>query len=101
MFVQMHVRSDGKCARDRIKGWAMQADDGTTPSTFDGWAAAVELAPMTRMWQRLLENHVPTPRGRCRGCTQGGTGIPAVVWPCGPRTLAEAAATLHARRPAS
>jgi hypothetical protein len=65
------------------------------PSAFADWAAAAELAPMTAVWRKLLEDHVPTPRGRCRKCTQGGTGIPAARWPCGPRNLAEAAAELH------
>lgn len=79
----------------------MQPDDEGASSMSREWAIAAELAPMTQVWHRLLEEHVPTPLGRCRGCTQGGTGIPATRWPCGPRKLAEAAATLGARRSAS
>jgi hypothetical protein len=62
------------------------------------WAAAAELAPMTAVWKQLLEDHVPNSDGRCRTCTQGGTGIPTVQWPCSPRKIAEAAARYHARR---
>ena len=74
------------------------ARDDASPSTQAGWAAATELAPMTGLWRRLLELHVPDARRRCRACTQGGTGIPSVQWPCGPRRVAEAAAQCHAER---
>jgi hypothetical protein len=76
----------------------MAADDRAATSN---WTAAIELAAMPGVWRPLLEVHVPDPSGRCRGCTQGGTGIPAGRWPCGPRKLAEAAAHLHGRRRAT
>ena len=66
-------------------------------SSFSGWGLAAEVAPMTDVWRQLLDDHVPDSRGRCRACTQGGTGIPTVRWPCGPRNIAEAAAQYHAR----
>ena len=77
----------------------MPPDRVHTPTASADWAAAAELAPMTAVWRKLLEDHVPTSGGRCRKCTQGGTGIPAERWPCGPRKLAEAAAELHGARP--
>ena len=65
--------------------------------SFSDWALAAELAPMTGVWRQLLDDHVPDSLRRCRACTQGGTGIPTVRWPCGPRNIAEAAAEYHAR----
>ena len=65
--------------------------------SFSDWGLAAELAPMTGVWRQLLDDHVPNSLGRCRACTQGGTGIPTVHWPCGPRNIAEAAAEYHAR----
>jgi hypothetical protein len=76
----------------------MSRDDSSVLPPPAVWAAAAELAPMTEVWRRLLTDHVPTSRGRCRACTQGGTGIPTVQWPCGPRRIAEAAAQCHADR---
>lgn len=73
----------------------MRPDEASTPAP-SGDATAAALAPMTSVWRQLLEDHVPTTHGRCQACTQGGTGIPSVRWPCGPRTLAEAAARYHA-----
>ena len=74
----------------------MPRDDSSTSPTPTNWAIAAELAPMTNVWRQLLDDHVPDPLGRCRACTQGGTGIPTARWPCGPRNLAEAAAHCHA-----
>ena len=65
--------------------------------SFSDWGLAAELAPMIGVWRQLLDDHVPNSLGRCRACTQGGTGIPTVQWPCGPRNIAEAAAEYHAR----
>jgi hypothetical protein len=50
-----------------------------------------ELAPMGRVWQQLLIEHGPEPGGRCRGCTQGGTGLPDTIWPCALYTVAHLA----------
>jgi hypothetical protein len=75
----------------------MPRDDSGPVSAPGDWAAAAELAPMIEVWRQLLTVHVPDPRGRCQACTQGGTGIPAARWPCGPRRIAEAAAQCHAR----
>ena len=74
----------------------MPRDDTSAHVTPSDWAAAAELAPMTAVWRQLLEDHVPNTVGRCRACTQGGTGIPTARWPCGPRRIAEAAAQHHA-----
>lgn len=41
-----------------------------------------ELTPMVDVWWRLLVQHVPDRTGRCRLCTEGGTGLPAQRWPC-------------------
>lgn len=73
----------------------MPAGDATTPPASTEWAAAVELAPMVNTWRQLLDDHVPDPFGRCGACTQGGTGIPAVRWPCGPRKIAELASRYY------
>jgi hypothetical protein len=70
----------------------VRPDDTSTPAPPSAWTLAAELAPMTDVWRKLLEEHVPTPVGRCRACTQGGTGIPTLRWPCGPHKIAEAAA---------
>lgn len=43
---------------------------------------AQELARMPETTRRLLVVHVPDERGRCRGCTTPGTGIPSAAWPC-------------------
>ena len=75
----------------------MFTDDSAAPPGSDDWATAAELAPMVSAWSQLLEDHVPAPDGRCRACTQGGTGIPTVRWPCGPRRVAEAAARYAGR----
>ena len=78
------------------------SSSGTSESTPRGdWGLAAELASMTNVWRRLLEDHVPNARGRCQACTQGGTGIAIVRWPCGPRQVAEAAARYHAGQPHS
>ena len=50
-----------------------------------------ELAPMAGVWQRLLIEHGPDTGGRCRGCTQGGTGLPGTIWPCALYTVAHLA----------
>jgi hypothetical protein len=74
----------------------MRPDETSTPAPAHDRTLAAELAPMTSTWRQLLEDHVPNQHGRCRACTQGGTGIPTIRWPCGPRTVAEAAARYHA-----
>ena len=76
----------------------LPADTGTSTPCGD-WTLAAELAPMTAVWRQLLDDHVPNSHGRCRACTQGGTGIATVRWPCGPRNIAEAAARYHTALP--
>lgn len=56
---------------------------------------AAELAPMVDVWGRLLAQHVPDRAGRCRTCTKGGTGLPAVAWPCLLHGLADLARRRH------
>jgi len=40
---------------------------------------------------RMLAAHTPAASGRCRCCTEGGTGVPHAPWPCPPHELAAAA----------
>jgi hypothetical protein len=56
---------------------------------------ADQLAPMVDVWERLLTAHQPDRNGRCRTCTQGGTGLPATHWPCALHGLAELARSRH------
>lgn len=56
---------------------------------------ADELAPMVGVWERLLDAHQPDRNGRCRTCTQGGTGLPGTQWPCALHGLAELARRRH------
>lgn len=56
---------------------------------------ADELAPMVAVWTRLLTLHLPDADGRCRTCTQGGTGLPGNPWPCTLHGLATLAARRH------
>ncbi len=55
---------------------------------------ARELAWQPEITQRLLARHVADDRGRCRGCTKGGTGLPGAKWPCALHFHASAAARL-------
>ena len=55
---------------------------------------AWELAWQPETTQRLLKLHVPDGRARCRGCTGGGTGLPAATWPCRLHFHASAAARI-------
>ena len=104
MFLQMHAQMhcvDSRCVTRAAEAGRQQMprDDNPAPELSD-WATAAELAPMTEVWRQLLTDHVPNSQGRCQACTQGGTGIPTARWPCGPRTIAEAAAQCHAHRTA-
>lgn len=56
-----------------------------------------ELAPMVGIWERLLATHLPDRSGRCRTCTQGGTGLSRTQWPCALHGLAEMARRRHGR----
>jgi hypothetical protein len=56
---------------------------------------ADELAPMVEVWQRLLALHRPDRTGRCRTCTQGGTGLPSTQWPCALHGIAALARLRH------
>ncbi|GAA3236184.1 hypothetical protein GCM10017691_34180 [Pseudonocardia petroleophila] len=58
---------------------------------------ADELAPMVEVWERLLTLHLPDRTGRCRTCTQGGTGLPGTAWPCALHGIAELARRRHTR----
>lgn len=58
---------------------------------------ADELAPMVEVWERLLVLHLPDRTGRCRTCTQGGTGLPGTPWPCALHGIAELARRRHGR----
>jgi len=54
-----------------------------------------ELVPLVRLWQQLLADHQPDHRGRCRACTEGGTGRAVTTWPCPLYRLAGQAAVAH------
>ncbi|WP_240157215.1 hypothetical protein [Pseudonocardia broussonetiae] len=66
----------------------------TSPQHF---GLADELAPMVQVWERLLALHLPDRTGRCRTCTQGGTGLPGTHWPCALHGIAELARRRHGR----
>jgi len=55
---------------------------------------AQELAWQPEITQRLLDVHVADARGRCRGCTTPGTGVPGAAWPCALHFYADAAARI-------
>lgn len=59
---------------------------------------ARELADLPGVPQRLLAVHVPDGRGRCRGCTRPGTGIPGTEWPCALQLYAAAAVEIQKQR---
>lgn len=48
----------------------------------DGPSLAELLAGMPELYRRLLAEHTPDARGRCRSCTVPGTGLPGARWPC-------------------
>ncbi|HZG91711.1 MAG TPA: hypothetical protein VEZ42_15970 [Pseudonocardia sp.] len=71
-----------------------QPPDGA--SVFRG--VAVQLAPMTDTWQRILREHRRTPSGHCAAPSCGRPGYGSQdyeVFPCGARALAEHARALH------
>ncbi len=68
---------------------------GGPPDGADLYPLAAELAPMVDVWRRLLTQHVADRAGRCRTCTKGGTGLPAVPWPCSLHGVADLARRLH------
>jgi hypothetical protein len=55
---------------------------------------AVQLARMPDVVARLLADHVPDGKGRCRGCGFPGTGSPYIPSPCGLWLVADAARRL-------
>jgi hypothetical protein len=50
---------------------------------------------MVRVWHQLIIDHTPDSEGRCRGCPEGGTGVPSTPWPCALRWVAEVARERH------
>jgi hypothetical protein len=60
--------------------------DGIEPSE-----VAAQLARMPDVVARLLTEHVPDRKGRCRGCGFPGTGSPYLESPCGLWIVADAA----------
>jgi hypothetical protein len=61
----------------------------------DAAGIARELAGLPEIVARLLALHAPDPRGRCRGCTTGGTGVPSAAWPCSLHFYAAAAQQIN------
>jgi hypothetical protein len=55
---------------------------------------AGQLARMPDVVARLLAEHVPDRKGRCRGCGFPGTGTPHVPSPCALWLVAEAASRI-------
>lgn len=49
---------------------------------------AIELSALPGTADRLLARHVDAGCGRCRECTQPGTGLPGASWPCSLHILA-------------
>ena len=49
---------------------------------------AIELSALPGTADRLLDRHVDAGCGRCRECTQPGTGLPGASWPCVLHSLA-------------
>lgn len=58
---------------------------------------AQELARLPETTRRLLAVHVSDGRGRCRGCTTPGTGMPGAAWPCVLHFYASAAQEIRRR----
>jgi hypothetical protein len=50
-----------------------------------------QLAQMPDVIAQLLRHHEADGKGRCRGCTKGGTGLRVVSYPCPLARLARAA----------
>jgi hypothetical protein len=61
---------------------------------------AGQLARMPDVVARLLAEHVPDRKGRCRGCGFPGTGTPHVPAPCALWLVAEAASRIGRLDPA-
>ncbi len=76
-------------ARPALRARGASSDGG------DMHQLAAELAPMVDVWRRMLVQHVADRAGRCRTCTKGGTGLPAVPWPCSLYGVADLARRRH------
>lgn len=63
------------------------------------WHALAEVMSLTPdHYRRLLDLHVDAGCGRCRTCTQAGTGVPGSPWPCPMSKLATLAQQIHTAR---
>jgi hypothetical protein len=63
------------------------------------WHALAEVMSLTPdHYRRLLDLHVDAGCGRCRSCTQAGTGLPRTAWPCPMHRLASLARDLDRAR---
>jgi hypothetical protein len=58
--------------------------------------AGAVIANWTRLWSRLLVQHVAGPDGRCRGCPSSAHAAPRA--PCRLAELARAAEAAHGER---
>lgn len=56
-------------------------------------AMAQVMSSMPDVWRRVLAEHVPDERGRCRAC-RDEYGV-AAGWPCLTREIAEQAKRIH------
>lgn len=64
----------------------------------DGPGLVELLAGMPDVVARLLAEHRPDARARCRACRTPGTGTPGAPWPCTLARLARAAQALTDER---
>jgi hypothetical protein len=86
----------GKAAddpHDPGRGERSAGDEETLGDSMRGLVA--ELTPLVRLWQQLLADHQPDHDGRCRACTESGTGRAVTAWPCVLHRLAGRAAVAH------
>lgn len=70
--------------------------DATQPAQWSAFAEALALMP--DVYRKLLADHVAAPCGRCRTCTQAGTGLSRTPWPCPTFKMAALARDLHRAR---
>jgi len=73
---------------------------GRPPCHPDALGIAEELAPMVRVWHRLIIDHTPDSEGRCRGCPEGAQvcrrhpgRVPSAGWPRSPGNAIQPAVT--------
>ena len=89
------TRDPRSAARLRLDRTTVREDADRDPVQLRRLAA--ELAPMVRVWERLIDQHTPNRSGWCRTCTAGDTEASSTPWPCPLYGIAEMARRRHAR----